>query len=415
MLIRGSLTVALVLLAAGLVFGQQPAGSSAGGPPAKEAADKEKLKLEELLAKALKDNPDVRVAEAKVREAEAELNRARLLVAQKVMAFSAAQDAARKGVEEAEAKLKRMAELGRQRVVSIEDLREAEAVLARAKAEQAKVEAEMPYLLGKQTAWTTETDLSNTQFGLLQLQRAGDPAVSASSEAAVASGLRWLAQHQTGAAAGTVSEKIRKALDKPISVDFKSTPFADVMHQLQDLTGINFRNQVSERYKDSNIPITLKLQDLPLRAVLQAIQDEFPDNMGVGGGLRFVVREYGILVTFQNHLPLDAVLATGVRDLEGASDPFKTTTSPKSTAPNVEGVIKAVDDKSGIVTISIGSDAGLAKGHTLEVYRLNPKPTYLGTVTLLEVTASEAVGKPQGKEKLQAGDKVAGSIGRQSH
>src|SRR5438067_1850675 len=84
-MIRGWFTVSLVLLAAGLVQGQQPTGASgASGPPGKEAAEKEKLKLEELLSRALKDNPDVRVAEAKVREAEAELNRARLLVAQKV-------------------------------------------------------------------------------------------------------------------------------------------------------------------------------------------------------------------------------------------------------------------------------------------------------------------------------------------
>src|SRR5437660_737827 len=41
--------------------------------------------LEEMLNKALKDNPDIRVAEAKVREAEAELNRTRLQVTQKVL------------------------------------------------------------------------------------------------------------------------------------------------------------------------------------------------------------------------------------------------------------------------------------------------------------------------------------------
>jgi DNA-directed RNA polymerase subunit L len=406
-MIKGWLTAALVLSAAGLALGQQPSG----GPPSKEAADKEKHKLEELLAKALKDNPDVRVAEAKVREAEAELNRARLLVAQKVTAFAAAHDAARKGVEEAEAKLKRMAELGRQKVVSIEELREAEAVLARAKAELAKVEAEMPYLLGKQAGGASATDLSNTQFFLDQLQRSGDLSSSSTTDAAVARGLYWLAVHQAGGAsgAGTVPAKIRQTLDQPISVDFKNAPFADLVHDLQEKTGISFRNHVSDRYKDGNPNMTLKLHDLPLRAVLQAIQDDFPgDNMTPLGGLRFVVREYGILVTYQNKMPPGAILATDFRDLESGFDPFKTTT--KSTAPNVEGMIKEVDDKNEFVTISIGSDAGLAKGQTLDVYRLNPKPTYLGTVTILDAHPTESVGKPQTKEKLQAGDKVAGNI-----
>jgi hypothetical protein len=408
--VSGWLMALLVLLAGGLVHGQQPGGgTSPQGQPGKEAAP-EKLKLEELLSRALKDNPDVRVAEAKVREAEAELNRARLLVAQKVTAFSAALDAARKTVEEAEARLKRMAQLGNQKVVSLEEVKEAEAVLARAKADLARVEAEMPYLIGKQAAWSSETDLSNTQFFLNQIQY-GVPLTS-NQDAAVTRGLHWLALQQAAGAAGggTVPEKIRKALDKPISVDYKNKPFADVVQDIQGMSGISFRNQVSDRYKEGNPPITLKFQELPLRAVLQAIQDEYPDNVPGAEHLRFVVREYGILVTFQNKLPPGAILATEFRDLEAAGDPFKGTTSNRNPPPNVEGMIKEVDDKSGIVTISIGSDAGLAKGHTLEVYRLHPKPVYLGTVTILEVTASEAVAKAQAKDKIQVGDKVAGNI-----
>jgi hypothetical protein len=401
MIIKGWLAFSLILPAAGLALGQQPTG----GPPSKEAADKEKLKLEELLAKALKDNPDVRVAEAKVREAEAELNRARLLVAQKVTAFAAAHDAARKMVEEAEARLKRVNQLKASNAVSTEEVKEAEAALARAKAELAKIEAEMPYLLGKQAGGASAPDPSSTRFFFDQLQRSGD-----ASDAAVARGLYWLALQQTpGASAGTVPEKIRKTLDKPISVNFNNVSFAELVRELQDLTGISFRNHVSDRYKDGNPNMTLKLQDLPLRAVLQAIQDEFPgEGVSTLGGLRFVVREYGILVTFQNKMPPGAMLATDFRDLESGFDPFKTAT--KNAAPNVEGMVKEVDDKSGYVNISIGSDAGLAKGHTLDVYRLNPKPTYLGTVTILDVHPTESVGKPQTKEKVQAGDKVAGNI-----
>src|SRR5262245_44326019 len=58
-------------------------------PPAKaESAAPKKAEgtpsLEEMLAAALKNNPDIRVAEAKVREAEAELKRIQLQVSQKV-------------------------------------------------------------------------------------------------------------------------------------------------------------------------------------------------------------------------------------------------------------------------------------------------------------------------------------------
>jgi hypothetical protein len=406
----------LFLLAAGWVFGQQPAsGPTPGWTPLKDVADKEKLKLGELLDKALKDNPDVRVAEAKVREAEAELNRARLLVAQKVMTFSAALDAARKAAEEAEARMKRINQLRTTNLASAEEAKEAETVLARAKAALAKVEAEMPYLIGKQSAATYGAEVD--YFRALQLQGFGEARTHADEEVSAALALRWLAQHQAAGSvlSGPVPEKIRKALDKPISVDFKSVPFVDVLQNLQDLTGINIRNQISDRYKDGNPPITLKLQELPLRAVLQALQDEYPEGALNMGGLRFVVREYGILVTFGNKLPPGAALATDFRDSESGGDPFRTTSSGRNTSPNVEGMIKAVDEKAGLVTISIGSDAGIAKDHTLDVYRLTPTPKYLGTVTILDVQPTEAVGKPQTKEKIQAGDKVAGSISRRGH
>src|SRR5205807_8668197 len=128
-----------------------------------------------------------------------------------------------------EARLKRMAQLGNQKVVSHEEVKEAEAVLARAKAELARVEAEMPYLIGKQAAWSSETDLSNTQFFLNQLHRSGEFALSSASDPAIARGLHWLALQQAAGAAGagTVPETIRKALDKPISVDFKNAPFSN--------------------------------------------------------------------------------------------------------------------------------------------------------------------------------------------
>src|SRR5262249_27472484 len=65
---------------------------------------------------------------------------------------------------------------------------------------------------------------------------------------------------------------------------------------------------------------------------------------------------------------------------------------------NVEGTVKAVDAGSGLVSINIGSDSGLAKGHMLEVYRLdpaNPKNSkYLGQIEVLEIRPKEAVAKP---------------------
>ncbi len=80
---------------------------------------------------------------------------------------------------------------------------------------------------------------------------------------------------------------------------------------------------------------------------------------------------------------------------------------------DVRGVIKALDAQSGLVTVTIGSDAGLGVGNTLEAYRFKPKPTYLGTIQIIDVRHNEAVGKltnPQKRGLVQIGDEVASRI-----
>jgi hypothetical protein len=85
---------------------------------------------------------------------------------------------------------------------------------------------------------------------------------------------------------------------------------------------------------------------------------------------------------------------------------------PKRVPADVEGVIKDVDAKSGLVTITIGSDAGLQKGQKLEVYRLKPAPKYLGQIEIIDTTATRSVGKPVGemKDPVQKGDSVGSGV-----
>jgi hypothetical protein len=85
---------------------------------------------------------------------------------------------------------------------------------------------------------------------------------------------------------------------------------------------------------------------------------------------------------------------------------------------DVQGLVKDTDSKGGAVlmTLSIGSDAGLAKGHTLELFRLNPampsQSKYLGTVRILEAEAHQSVAQPVGRLSAppQPGDRVASRI-----
>ena len=88
--------------------GSAALGQQSGQPPKPQDPPKEKkpTQLEEWLSEALRNNPDIRVAEAKYREAEAELNRARMLAVQKVVTAQHNVDAANNGVKTAEASVR---------------------------------------------------------------------------------------------------------------------------------------------------------------------------------------------------------------------------------------------------------------------------------------------------------------------
>src|SRR5262245_37259708 len=121
----GLVTVALLLVVAGRPLlaqaqPQKPAESkpsNAGQPPAGVPSGS----LEELLARALKENPDIRVAETKLREAEAELNRIRLQVMQKVVSYQRDLDLATKTLDEAKARFRTIETLRKSAHVSEEE------------------------------------------------------------------------------------------------------------------------------------------------------------------------------------------------------------------------------------------------------------------------------------------------------
>jgi hypothetical protein len=106
-----------------------------------------------------------------------------------------------------------------------------------------------------------------------------------------------------------------------------------------------------------------------------------------------------------------------IRELEalrtGKDIPPGTPLGRNPPPKDVEGIVLDVDRDSGLLKLSLGSDSGLAKGNTLEVFRLKPAAKYLGTVVVVEVRPREAVAKPLKPPKgdsFQKGDQVASRI-----
>jgi hypothetical protein len=91
---------------------------------------------------------------------------------------------------------------------------------------------------------------------------------------------------------------------------------------------------------------------------------------------------------------------------------------PNPPSVNVKGVIDRIDAKDPtLVEISLGSDQGLKKYNTLEVFRLNPRPEYLGTIRVVDVYNHKSVARMMrtpyaaARGPLRPGDQVASKIG----
>jgi membrane-associated HD superfamily phosphohydrolase len=77
----------------------------------------------------------------------------------------------------------------------------------------------------------------------------------------------------------------------------------------------------------------------------------------------------------------------------------------------VEGLIQRVD--GDLVTLSIGSDAGLRTGHTMYVFGLAGNVGYRGEIVLKDVTPKVSVGqviKGRQVSRVRIGDTVASEI-----
>jgi hypothetical protein len=329
------LAALLALLLGGAVVGQPPVAVTLKDPK-KPAEEKKPTQLEEWIAQALRDNPDVRVAEAKAREAEAELNRARLQAIQKVVAHQHTVETLTGAVKSAEARLDvaqaslRLAEAQYQRVAELvkrggaakeeadaaqatlqkakSDVEVAKAALQAAKADLAKAQAELPYLLGKSNKDGEKERVRLYLDRLIEAQAADDLAVLI--------GTRALARQVAEQPKGTVAEKLRKVAAESVKMNLFDAPLDDVLAILRDTAGVPIVDNVPREQKTKKI--TGDLRNIPLGAAFQLVED--------AAGVQFGVREYGLLVSDK----LPAGVMTLQDFLKGGDKPKADPEKPKA-------------------------------------------------------------------------------------
>jgi hypothetical protein len=98
----------------------------------------------------------------------------------------------------------------------------------------------------------------------------------------------------------------------------------------------------------------------------------------------------------------------------GATDTIvaKTGNEPNPPSTLVKGQIERVDPSDNtLVQISLGTDQGVKNGNTLEIFRTQPQPKYLGMVRIVDASHNRSVGrliltKGAVNPQLRAGDQA---------
>jgi hypothetical protein len=301
--------VAGLLLMAGLMPAQQPAGQAdisgsfgspgGSGSPPKTEKKPAASSLESLLAKALKDNSDIRVAESKVREAEAQLNKTRMEVMQKVVKLYHEIAAHKALVEIAKERLDRVQRLRASNAIAQDEYSAAEHGFQQAKANLAKVEAEMPFLIGTQPTlslrYLTGHTIHDRDLAHMALL---DDKVALTDYATRVQALLALSGRPPGTVKETTAEKIRQVLNTPVQGEFTQEKLFKFFEEKAKGLNVVYLVPVPWRLGTGTEPQgpTIRFKEpVLLGAALQWLEDTT--------GWSLAVRDYGIVVTVRGRMP----------------------------------------------------------------------------------------------------------------
>jgi hypothetical protein len=268
-----------------------------GQPPAKS-------KLERMLEKALHNNPDIRLAEAKLQEAQAELNKVRLQVAQKAVSLHHAWATQKAVVDHEQRKIARVRDLFAKRAIAREEVEAAEENLAIAKAKLAEIEAQMPYVMGEQPLAGGPGGMHMMMGGppgmlpgMGGIMGAGGGGMMGGTGGASMGGgagmMGMMGASKAGAVEPDSAKRIRKVLETRVRVNYnKATVSMILEHLAKKVPGFSCRNLLHLSPNIQEVGLDLAFDyDLPVGAILEAIEDAL-----LPGQVSFLVRDYGLVL-----------------------------------------------------------------------------------------------------------------------
>ena len=257
-------------------------------PPAKDPKPAEKKAvdpLDALIGSALANDPDVKLAQAKLQLAEVEVARARQQVAQKVVALDSAVRAQKKLVATSEQMFTIASEVMKKGQGSFSDMLIAREKLELTQAKLAQLETELKSMTGTRLA----------VGGWHELNKAQDAAKALHEAILMRAALDVSARK---ALAGPIPDRIRTALDKPVKLGPKDqlVSFDQALEIFKKEAGLD----LPVRY-EFKLEVVVSLgEELPVGAWLQLFADGTHEA-------RILVREYGLLITHKDRNPPDAM------------------------------------------------------------------------------------------------------------
>ena len=300
---------------------------SASTPDVPQTAVKEKASglptLEEMLETVPQHHPEAKFAQAKVAETMSELNRTKLDVIQRVVSLRQQWYTQFAMIEETKTQLanaqnqfqlkKRMVLKGFATPVELAavqaQLDKQKISLLQEESKLAEIKAIFPYLLGQPDPRPT-----------LGLQIEGNASFQAKKQASSVrkDSIRALDLpvygQSTTRTADPHEEVLRKKLNEVTEFEFRDITLTAAVDYISDLHGIGFffdkmafreANEWANKKRLTNedatkMLVNLTVSDVHVAAALQAIEDQLKV-------VRFVVRDYGILVTTEEGMPKDGV------------------------------------------------------------------------------------------------------------
>lgn len=276
-------------------------GGAAGGAQKADPTDA-------LLHAALANDPDLKLAQAKLQLAEAEIAKARQAVILKVLTLNATIQGLKRQVDDLTLKAKMSEKAHASGQAALADLIEDRMKLEPAKSALAKAEMELKLITGgmqKEMGANTYPGWWNpnalTSSAGLQFSNWVDGYPLQLNQG----GYSYLATEfnnfnpVTPATRGPIPDRVRAALDKSVKLGAKGEPitFAKALEVFKKDAGLD----VPVREVAKVEPIKSEGEELPVGAWFQLFADNNP-------GVRFLVRDYGLLITVKDAAPADALL-----------------------------------------------------------------------------------------------------------